>query len=98
MVTAGFRWASLLPQAMAVNTPAITANAQPAVITIHPPPSAFDRLSSTAATTPSPSSIRIIVPKNSPASGEFISECLPHGSIQSNDRVTAFFQDRKSVV
>src|SRR5438034_8211188 len=32
------------------------------------------RLSSTAATTPSPSSIRIIVPKNSPASGEFISE------------------------
>src|SRR5256885_8766253 len=31
IVTAGFKCASLLPQAMAVKTPAITANAHPAV-------------------------------------------------------------------
>src|ERR1700740_2665430 len=66
MVTAGFRCASLLPQAIAVNTPAITANAQPLAITIQPAPSAFDRLSNTFATTPLPSSISMSVPMNSP--------------------------------
>src|ERR1043166_4764632 len=65
MVTAGFRCAALLPQAIAVKTPAITANAQPAVITIHPLPSAFDRFSTTPATTPSPSKTSIMVPRNS---------------------------------
>src|SRR5215469_11008466 len=75
-VTAGFKCASLLPQAMAVNTPAITANAHPAVITIQPPLSAFDRLSSTAATTPSPNKIKIIVPRNSPSHGEVIDRGL----------------------
>src|SRR5207244_7166005 len=73
---AGFKSASLLPQAIAVNTPAITANAHPAVITIQPPLSAFDRLSSTAATTPSPSKIRIMVPRNSPSHGEVIDRGL----------------------
>src|SRR5712692_8833717 len=58
---------------MAVKTPAITASAHPVVITIQPPPSAFERLSSTAATTPSPSKIRIRVPRNSPSSGEVMS-------------------------
>jgi hypothetical protein len=66
MVTAGFRCASLLPQAIAVNTPAITANAQPLAITIQPAPSAFDRLSKTFATTPLPSSMSMSVPMNSP--------------------------------
>src|SRR5215469_1854871 len=61
---------------MAVNTPAITANAHPAVITIQPPLSAFDRLSSTAATTPSPNKIKIIVPRNSPSHGEVIDRGL----------------------
>src|SRR5438552_1455845 len=79
MVTAGFRCASLLPHAMAVKTPAITANAHPAVITIQPLPSSFDRLSSTAATTPSPSKTRIIVPRNSPTSGEVIAPEPPSG-------------------
>src|SRR5207245_1181390 len=37
------------------------------------PLSAFDRLSSTAATTPSPSKIRISVPRNSPSNGEVMS-------------------------
>src|SRR5258708_6084829 len=65
-VTAGFKWASLLPQAMEVKTPAITANAQPVVITIQPEPSDFDRFSRTPATTPSPSSTKTNVPINSP--------------------------------
>src|SRR5438132_1159818 len=69
-VTAGFKCASLLPHAIDVNTPAITANAQPAVMTIHPLPSAFVPLSSTPATTPLPRRIRTIVPRNSPSSGD----------------------------
>src|SRR5467141_3163551 len=64
---------------MAVKTPAITANAHPAVITIQPLPSAFERLSSTAATTPSPSKTRIIVPRNSPASGDVMAPEPPSG-------------------
>src|SRR5262244_3580231 len=71
-VTAGFKCASLLPQAIAAKTPHITANAQPAVITIQPLASAFDFLSSTAATTPSPSKIKINVPRNSPSQGDVI--------------------------
>jgi hypothetical protein len=64
--------ASLLPQAMAANTPPTTAKAQPAVITIQPLPSAFDRFKSTHATTPSPSKISTRVPTNSPRIGEVI--------------------------
>src|SRR2546423_5992631 len=64
--------ASLLPQAMAVKTPAITAKAHPAVITIQPLASPLERLSSTPATTPSPRRINIIVPRNSPRIGEVI--------------------------
>src|SRR5580692_11403434 len=60
IVPAGLRCASLLPQAIAVNTPAITA------ITIQPAPSAFDRLRNTFATTPLPNSINMSVPMNSP--------------------------------
>src|SRR5580704_11456823 len=51
---------------MAVNTPAITAKAQPLVITIHPAPSALERFNNTFATTPSPSRISTSVPINSP--------------------------------
>src|SRR6516162_6415189 len=65
-VTAGLMKASRLPQAIAVNTPAITANAHPLVITIQPAPSAFERFSRTLATTPSPSRIKTSVPMNSP--------------------------------
>src|SRR5215469_1263118 len=65
-VTAGLMKASLLPHATAVNTPAITANAQPLVITIQPAPSAFERFNKTFATTPSPSNIKTSVPMNSP--------------------------------
>src|SRR5579863_10017838 len=66
-VIAGLRCAALLPQAAAVKTPAITANAQPPVITIHPPPSAFDPFRSTPATTPFPNRTRMSVPMNSPS-------------------------------
>src|SRR5450432_2918710 len=65
-VTAGFRCAAELPQAIAVKMPVITANAQPVVIAIQPAPSALVRLSSTLATTPLPIRIRISVPMNSP--------------------------------
>src|ERR1700684_2931564 len=51
---------------MAVNTPAITANAHPLVITIHPAPSAFERFKTTFATTPLPSKMSMSVPMNSP--------------------------------
>src|SRR5215472_6352381 len=47
-------------------TPAMTANAQPLAITIQPAPSAFERLSKTFATTPSPNKINTSVPMNSP--------------------------------
>jgi len=61
-----------LPQATAVNMPAITANAQPAVITIHPEFSALERFNKTPATTPSPSSTNTSVPRNSPSKGDRI--------------------------
>src|SRR5689334_10961434 len=66
-VTAGFRCAAVLPQAIAVKTPAMTANAQPAVIAIQPAPPALDLFRTTPATTPFPSRIKIQVPKNSPS-------------------------------
>src|SRR5258708_16124710 len=74
-VTAGFKCASLLPQATAVNTPAITANAHPVVMTTHPPPSPFERFSSTPATTPSPSNIKIMLPRNSPRNAD-VTRCF----------------------
>jgi len=90
IVTAGFRCASLLPHAMAVKTPAITAKAHPVVIAIQPLPSAFERLSSTAATTPSPSRTKNHRPRNSPSTGEVISECLRQDSIQSKRSCNRF--------
>src|ERR1700674_742370 len=77
-VTAGFKCASLLPQATAVNTPAITANAHPVVMANHPLPSPFERFSSTPATTPSPSNINIMVPRNSPRNGDVIRRFLSY--------------------
>src|SRR5215470_16727083 len=71
-VTAGFKWAPGLPQAMAVNTPLMTAIAQPAVMTIQPEFSAFDFFRRTPATTPSPRRIKTRVPMNSPSHGESI--------------------------
>src|SRR5271154_5980231 len=72
MVTAGFRCAPGLPQAIAVKTPHITAKAHAEVMTIQPAFSAFVFLRSTLATTPSPSRIRTMVPRNSPSQGEVI--------------------------
>src|SRR5579863_428774 len=51
----------------------MTAKHQPAVITIQPAPSAFERLSRTFATTPSPRRMSISVPMNSPK--HFVSIC-----------------------
>src|SRR6202161_2400641 len=64
-VTAGLRWPGP-PHAFAVNTPVITANAQPVAIAIQPAFSAFDFRSNTPDTTPFPMRIRIMVPMNSP--------------------------------
>src|SRR5215475_4106398 len=50
----------------------MTAKAQPAVMTIQPEPSAFDRFNRTLATTPSPSRINTRVPMNSPRNGDAI--------------------------
>src|SRR5215472_3066146 len=72
-VTAGLMCASGLPKATAVKMPHNTANAQPVVMTIQPAPSAFERFSSTLATTPSPNRISTSVPANSPTNGEFMS-------------------------
>src|SRR5271165_6743491 len=71
-VTAGFRCAPGLPQAIAVKTPEITAIAQPVVMTIQPEFSAFDFFNNTPATTPSPIRINTSVPMNSPNQGESI--------------------------
>src|SRR5580704_4231706 len=98
IVTAGFKCASLLPQAIEVNTPAITANAHPAVITIQPLASAFDFFSTTPATTPLPSRISTAVPRNSPRNGEVIQlssrtlkKSWPEQSVES---VEQFFTHR----
>ena len=79
-----------------MNTPAITANAQPLAITIQPAPSAFERLSKTFATTPSPNRINTNVPMNSPKhftnmKHPFL-QCNLDQLTQSNERVTARFQ------
>ena len=71
-VTAGLMFASWLPQARAVKIPAMAAKPHPVEITIHPPPSALDRLRTTSAITPLPSTTKTIVPINSPAIGECI--------------------------
>src|SRR5690348_4910157 len=76
--------ASRLPQATAVNTPAMTAKAQPLVITIQPAPSALVRLRSTLATTPFPNRIRTMVPMNSPSNGEAM--LIPPHSPDVNSR------------
>ena len=95
IVTAGFRCASALPHAIAVNTPVITANAHPAVIASHPAPSALLLLQQHVGNTPLPIRMRIIVPMNSPknldAHWSSLIDPLPYS--QSNDRVTAFFQN-----
>src|SRR5882672_4125769 len=52
--------------------PQSTANAHAVVMTSHPLFSAFDRLRSTPATTPSPSRIMTRVPMNSPRKGDRI--------------------------
>src|SRR5437868_9470405 len=54
------------PAIRAVMIPHRTANAHAVVTTIQPPSFAFDLPRSTPATTPSPSRIRTIVPRNSP--------------------------------
>src|SRR5262252_4514626 len=84
-VTAGLMCASGLPHAIATNTPAITANAQPLVMTIQPASSAFERLSKTFATTPSPNSIDTSVPMNSPK--HFASTQIPPPPIQTRQLV-----------
>src|SRR5580698_5276415 len=56
--------------ANAVNTPAMTAKHQPVVMTIHPDFSPFVCRNTTFATTPLPSNIMIIVPRNSPRNAE----------------------------
>src|ERR1700722_7293071 len=61
---------------MAVNRPAMAANAQPVDITIHPPPCAFERESTTSAMTPFPSSTNTMVPMNSPTTGDCM-QCSP---------------------
>src|SRR5687767_10702321 len=50
--------------------PTKTASAQPVVITIQPAPCAFDRASSTPATTPLPSRMRSAVPTISATNGD----------------------------
>src|SRR5580698_968781 len=59
--------------ANAVNTPAMTAKHQPVVITIQPDFSPLVCRNTTFATTPLPSRIMIIVPRNSPRNAE----CMP---------------------
>src|SRR3954453_157522 len=76
-VTAGFKCASALPQAIAVKTPVITANAHPVVITIQPAPSALLFLSRTLATTPLPIRMRTSVPMNSPKKFDVICALEP---------------------
>src|SRR5215472_5331155 len=81
MVMAGLRNASLLPHAIAVKTPAMTAKHHPVAMTIHPEPSALDFFKRTLATTPSPRRINIRVPINSPKNGEAILAAPPLGLV-----------------
>ncbi len=68
MVTAGLRCAPLM--LFTQYTAIVTPNAQPAVITIQPELLPLVLLRTTLATTPSPSMIRIAVPKTSARSGD----------------------------
>src|SRR5262245_48603731 len=84
-VTAGLRWAPLIGPA--INTPVNTANAHAVVMTIQPLFWAFERLSRTPATTPSPSRTRAPVPSTSarkiwPALSGMLSSSLLRGPLQ----------------
>ncbi len=73
-VAEGMRWAAPvarpgLPQAIAVNTPHMTARAHPVVMTSHPEFSALLLWRRTPALTPLPRRIRTKVPLNSPNQG-----------------------------
>src|SRR5699024_7491918 len=71
-VTAGFKCASdTVPE---TNIPIVTASPHPTVITIQPASSAFDHLSKTPPTTPTPNITNTIVPKSS-AKNSLI--CIP---------------------
>ena len=74
MVTAGLRCAPLM--LFTQYTAIVTANAQPAVMTIQPELLPFVRCSTTLATTPSPSTMRIVVPNSSARMGD-IARGLP---------------------
>src|SRR3981189_1548245 len=81
-VIAGLIWAPGLPNAMAVNIAATTANPHPVAITIQPEFSPFDFFNNTLATTPSPSKISTSVPMNSPSNGP----CISSGLLVVGDR------------
>src|SRR5699024_12451375 len=71
-VTAGFKCASdTVPE---TNIPIVTASPHPTVITIQPASSAFDHLSKTPPTTPTPNVTNTIEPKSS-AKNSLI--CIP---------------------
>src|SRR5438105_4673929 len=74
IVTAGFRCAPLMR--FTQYTAMVTPNAQPAVMTIQPELCPFVRCSTTLATTPSPSTIRIAVPKTSARMGDMLLRLL----------------------
>src|SRR5712691_11424526 len=68
MLTAGLRCAPLM--LLTQYTAIVTPNAQPATMTIQPEALPLVRCSTTFATTPSPSTMRIAVPKNSARMGD----------------------------
>jgi hypothetical protein len=72
-VTAGFKWAPLT--AATEYTPTKTAIAQPNVITIQPPLLPLVLFKITLPTTPSPKTMRIAVPVNSPTKGVIFVSC-----------------------
>jgi hypothetical protein len=74
--------APLPPSAFATKIPQATANAQPAVTTIHPLPLAKLFSNFVAAHTPQPNKIKIAVPKNSPKKA-FVIVWLQQEKIQS---------------
>jgi len=75
IVTAGLRCAPLTHPV--TNIPTVTANAHPAVTTIHPEFCPLLLLKSTFATTPSPNKIKIIVPMSS-AEKFVVIQCIKH--------------------
>src|SRR6476469_162117 len=76
IATAGFSQAPGAPKAWATKTPTMTAKHQPVVMTIQPAFCAFDLLSRTPATTPSPSRMRNSVPRSSPQNNPVIPALL----------------------